>query len=192
MSNNEKRWTNVRVISGIYKGHPLKPVPNRLTRPTTDKVKEALFQMIGPYFDGGNCFDLFAGSGGLGIEALSRGINKAIFVDKNPKAIQTIHTNLASLKIEQYSEVFKADAFRAIKAAGKRGLTFKLIFLDPPYAKISYEKLLEQISTYKLLGNDGLIVCEHESNQKFPNEHSNFKRVRTVDYGNTTAITLYQ
>ncbi len=182
----------MRVISGKFKGHPLKSVSNRQTRPTTDKVKEALFQMIGPYFDGGSCFDLFAGSGGLGIEAMSRGIEKAIFVDKQPKAIQTIYENLKLLQLQDSTEVYKTDAFRAIKAAAKRELSFDIIFLDPPYLKVSYESLLEYIDTYKLLKKDGTIVCEHEAKQKLPNEYSGFSVVRSEVYGSTTALTIYK
>ncbi|MBM7572263.1 16S rRNA (guanine966-N2)-methyltransferase [Aquibacillus albus] len=181
----------MRVISGKYKGHPLKPVPNRLTRPTTDKVKEALFQMIGPYFDGGNCLDLFAGSGGLGIEALSRGMDKVVFVDLHPKAIQTIHNNLKFLDLKDAAEVYRTDAFRALKAAGKRGLSFQIIFLDPPYTKIAYEELLEEINTYQLLDTNGMIVCEHDASEQLPNFHSNFEKVKTEVYGGTTAITIY-
>ncbi|WP_138415043.1 16S rRNA (guanine(966)-N(2))-methyltransferase RsmD [Aquibacillus sediminis] len=182
----------MRVISGKYKGHPLKPVPGRFTRPTTDKVKEALFQMIGPFFDGGTCLDLFAGSGGLGIEALSRGIEKTVFVDKHPKSIQTIYANLKALRIEQEAEVFRTDAFRALKAASKRNLSFSLIFLDPPYQKVSYEDLLEKINTYGLLARQGIIVCEHDGHQVLPDTYEGFKKVKTEIYGSTTAITLYE
>ena len=101
----------MRVIAGEHNGRQLPPVPNRLTRPTTDKVKEALFQIIGPFFEGGQALDLFAGSGGLGIEALSRGLDHCVFVDKHPKAIQTIYENLKSLNIEEQAEVFRTDAF---------------------------------------------------------------------------------
>ena len=80
----------MRVVSGKCKGHPLKAVPGSSTRPTTDKVKESIFNIIGPYFEGGQALDLFAGSGGLGIEALSRGMDKAIFVDREYKAVATV------------------------------------------------------------------------------------------------------
>ena len=89
----------MRVVSGICKGRALKAVPGNTTRPTTDKVKEALFNMIGPYFEGGIGLDLFAGSGGLGIEALSRGLDKVIFIDRDGKAIQTIHENIKTCKL---------------------------------------------------------------------------------------------
>ncbi len=84
----------MRVIAGEYKGRPLKAVPGDNTRPTTDKVKESIFNIIGPYFDGGYCFDMFSGSGGLAIEAVSRGIDHAILSEKNNKAIKIIHENI--------------------------------------------------------------------------------------------------
>ncbi|WP_334313844.1 16S rRNA (guanine(966)-N(2))-methyltransferase RsmD [Aquibacillus salsiterrae] len=182
----------MRVISGKYKGHPLKPVPNQLTRPTTDKVKEALFQIIGPYFEQGYCLDLFAGSGGLGIEALSRGMEKAIFVDKHPKAIQTIHMNLGKLGIEEMAEVYRTDALRAIKAAAKRHLQFDLIFLDPPYTKVSYEKVLDLIAEHRLLKDNGTIVCEHDASHVLPEEHYPFVQFKKEWYGSTTAISLFK
>src|SRR6478752_9448695 len=110
----------VRVVSGICKGRPLKAVPGNSTRPTTDKVKEAMFNMIGPYFNGGIGLDLFAGSGSLGIEALSRGLEKVIFVDRDAKAIQIIQENIHNCKIVDAVEVYRNDALRAMKAIIKR------------------------------------------------------------------------
>src|SRR4051794_41215753 len=97
----------MRVVSGSSKGKTLKAVPGSTTRPTTDKVKEALFNMIGPYFDGGIGLDLFAGSGGLGIEGLSRGLEKVIFIDRDAKAIQVIHENIKSCHFEEKTEVYR-------------------------------------------------------------------------------------
>jgi len=99
----------VRVVSGTCKGRPLKAVPGNTTRPTTDKVKEALFNMIGPYFDGGIGLDLFAGSGGLGLEALSRGLERVIFIDREPKAIQVINENIRDCKFEEQTKVYRND-----------------------------------------------------------------------------------
>ncbi len=111
----------MRVVSGICKGKALKAVPGNTTRPTTDKVKEAMFNMIGPYFDGGIGLDLFAGSGGLGIEALSRGLDKMIFVDRDGKAIHTIRENIHSCGFDDQVEIYRNDAERAIKALIKEG-----------------------------------------------------------------------
>ena len=103
----------MRVIAGKYKSRQLKAVPTKLTRPTTDKNKENLYNMIGPYFDGGICLDLFAGSGGLGIEALSRGMDELYAVDKQYKAFQVIRENINSLKITN-AHVIKADYRKAL------------------------------------------------------------------------------
>lgn len=97
----------MRVISGQQGGLRLKPVPGKQTRPTTDKVKESIFNMIGPYFDGGQVLDLFAGSGALGIEALSRGMDRCIFIEAQHPAIQTIRQNLSHTKLSERASVLK-------------------------------------------------------------------------------------
>ena len=145
----------MRGVSGRYKGKALKAVPGNSTRPTTDKVNEALFNIIGPYFDGGLGLDLFAGSGGLGIEALSRGLDKVIFVDRDMKAIETIRDNIHSCKLDDQVEIYRNDAERAVKAIMKRQLVFDYIFLDPPYKKQQLEKLLKVISENGLLHYSG-------------------------------------
>lgn len=181
----------MRVIAGLHKGRQLKPVPHRLTRPTTDKVKEAVFQMAGPFFGGGWCLDLFAGSGGLGIEAVSRGIEKTIFVDKNHQAIQTIYENIKSLQLEDQAEVYRTDAERALKAAAKRNLQFSLVILDPPYGKVSIADLLEKLSQYKLVEKKGKIICEYEGKTSLPDQIGDYQVERKEIYGNTTAIAIY-
>ncbi|MDP4161557.1 MAG: 16S rRNA (guanine(966)-N(2))-methyltransferase RsmD [Bacillota bacterium] len=181
----------MRVVSGICKGRPLKAVPGNTTRPTTDKVKEALFNMIGPYFDGGLALDLFAGSGGLGIEALSRGVDLSIFVDREPKAIQTIHENINACGFEAKSEVYRNDADRALKALKKREIAFDYIFLDPPYKKQQLVSLMEKIDEQLLLKEDGLIVCEHSFDVELPPSIRSLTQVKYERYG-IIAITIYQ
>lgn len=182
----------MRIVAGESKGRQLKAVPGRNTRPTTDKVKEAVFQIMGPYFQGGTVLDLFAGSGSLGIEAISRGMTRGIFVDNHPKAIHTIYENLKLVKIEHMAEVFRADAFRAIHAAAKRVLQFELILLDPPYGKIDYEKFLDEIVKLNLIKEDGIIYCEHDTAQKLPQNHSHFSIIKHEDYGGSIGITIYK
>ncbi|MFC4556997.1 16S rRNA (guanine(966)-N(2))-methyltransferase RsmD [Virgibacillus kekensis] len=182
----------MRVIAGVHKGRQLKAVPGKSTRPTTDKVKEAVFQILGPFFDGGACLDLFAGSGSLGIEALSRGMENGVFVDKHPKAIHTIYDNLKTLRLDKNAEVFRAEAFRALGAAAKRSLQFDLILLDPPYGKVSYEKLIHEIHKLQLLKNNGILYCEHDPAEKLPDEDENFSIVKKEDYGGTIGITIYR
>ncbi|WP_280137062.1 16S rRNA (guanine(966)-N(2))-methyltransferase RsmD [Terribacillus halophilus] len=187
-----KECNEMRVIAGEHKGRALKAVPNQLTRPTTDKIKESLFSVLGPFFDGGECLDLFAGSGGLGIEALSRGMTHCIFVDKQGKAVETIKHNLTTLRLTDDAEVYRNDALRALKAVAKREKQFDLIFLDPPYEKMSYEGLLEQISAADILKAQGRIVCEHDAKKELPEFIAGLKAVKRDVYGNTTAITIYQ
>ncbi|MFE8695303.1 16S rRNA (guanine(966)-N(2))-methyltransferase RsmD [Cytobacillus sp. FJAT-53684] len=180
----------MRVVSGTQKGKILKAVPGSSTRPTTDKVKEAIFNIIGPYFEGGLGLDLFAGSGGLGIEALSRGAEKVIFVDRDGKAIQTIHDNVKICELEDQSEIFRNDAERALKAIVKRELAFEFIFLDPPYKKQQLLKLLERIHEEELLVSEGTIVCEHSSDIELPSIVGNLVQRKYERYG-VIAITIY-
>jgi 16S rRNA (guanine966-N2)-methyltransferase len=181
----------MRVVSGELKGRILKAVPGTSTRPTTDKVKESLFNMIGPYFTGGTGLDLFAGSGGLGIEALSRGLEKVIFVDRDGKAIHIVNENLKSCGLENKAEVYRNDAVRALKAIQKRDITFNFIFLDPPYKKQQLVKLLEIIANEKLIHEDGLVVCEHASDIQLPESIGGLKQARNEKYG-IIGITLYE
>ncbi|WP_376767074.1 16S rRNA (guanine(966)-N(2))-methyltransferase RsmD [Paenibacillus agri] len=181
----------MRVVSGSAKGRPLKSVPGSGTRPTTDKVKEALFSMIGPYFDGGSALDLFAGTGGLGIEALSRGMDKAVFVDMEPKSIDTVRANLKATKLESQAEVYRNDAGRAISALEKRGRRFDLVFLDPPYRLKHGDELMLALAEKGLLEEDATIVLEHESGYDYPEDIKGFYRVRQAVYGETT-VSIYQ
>ncbi|UII57295.1 16S rRNA (guanine(966)-N(2))-methyltransferase RsmD [Cytobacillus spongiae] len=180
----------MRVVSGKYKGKALKAVPGNTTRPTTDKVKEALFNIIGPYFNGGYGLDLFAGSGGLGIEGISRGLEKVIFVDRDGKAVQTVHENVKACGIEDQVEIYRNDSVRALKAIIKREIAFDYIFLDPPYKKQQLVSLLETIDEQKLLKHEGLIVCEHSHDVSLPNKVGELTQSKYERYG-MIAISIY-
>ncbi|THF73274.1 16S rRNA (guanine(966)-N(2))-methyltransferase RsmD [Cohnella fermenti] len=180
----------MRVISGEAKGRPLKAVPGQTTRPTTDKVKEALFSMIGPYFDGETVLDLFAGTGGLGIEALSRGAGKAVFVDTNPRSVEIVRTNLDAAKLADRAEVYKNDAGKAIRLLERKGIRFDLIFLDPPYAMKTCRELLDELEARGLTANEAVAVVEHESGFDYGERIGLFARRRLATYGET-AISIY-
>ncbi|WP_026690019.1 16S rRNA (guanine(966)-N(2))-methyltransferase RsmD [Alteribacter aurantiacus] len=181
----------MRVISGEHKGVTLKAVPGDSTRPTTDKVKESIFNMIGPYFHGGRVLDLYGGAGGLGIETLSRGADHAVFVDKNFKAIQTIRSNIQACGLSQKAEVYKNDAKRALQALVKREKQFSYIFLDPPYAKQQLPLELAFISENHLLESSGTIVVEHDVRVSLDNQYGTLLKVREEKYGDTM-IAIYQ
>lgn len=181
----------MRVVSGSCKGRLLKSVPGKQTRPTTDKVKEAMFNMIGPYFDGGRALDLFAGSGALGIEGLSRGFEEVLFVERDLKAFQTVKENVKICGFDEDVEIYRNVAEKAIKAIIKRGLVFDYIFLDPPYKKQKLQQLIEIIDKEHLLADDGLIVCEHGSDIQLAQQIGTFICKRHEQYG-MVAITIYK
>jgi 16S rRNA (guanine966-N2)-methyltransferase len=180
----------MRVIAGKLKGRPLKAVPGSGTRPTTDKVKESIFNILGPYFEGGMGLDLFAGSGGLGVEALSRGLEKVIFVDKDSKALHTIKANLKECDLVDRSEVYRNDANRALKAIVKREIAFDYIFLDPPYKQKKLEELVTFIDGHNLLSENGFVMCEYSSDSIPSNVIGRLHKVREEAYG-IIGISIY-
>jgi 16S rRNA (guanine(966)-N(2))-methyltransferase RsmD len=181
---------NLRVISGEARGRQLKAVPGQTTRPTTDKVKEALFSMIGPYFDGDIVLDLFAGTGGLGIEALSRGAGKAVFIDVNPRSIEVIRANLETARLADRAEVYRNDANKAIKLIERKGTKFDLIFLDPPYAMKNCNELLDELESRGLTADGAVAVVEHESGFDYGDRIGLFERRKLANYGETS-ISIY-
>jgi 16S rRNA (guanine966-N2)-methyltransferase len=181
----------VRVIAGEAKGRTLKAVPGMNTRPTTDKVKEAIFSMIGPYFDGGVALDLFAGTGGLGIEAWSRGIERTVFVDRENISIDIIRQNVQAANMGSAAEIHRNDAERALKALAKRGQKFRLVFLDPPYKMITMDSLLAQLVEKQMLEPDAIIVVEHDAAHRYSEQLDHFDQLKHAKYGDT-AVSIYQ
>lgn len=176
----------MRVISGIHKSKPLESMEGRNTRPTMDKVKEGIFNSL--HEVSGIGLDLFAGSGALGIEALSRGMEKVIFVDQNFKAIKIIKANLQHLNIDEQAEVYKNNADRALKALSKREIQFDVIFLDPPYDKGLIDEALDGIIKFNLLKENGIIVCEF--NHKEEIDTKSFQVIKRYHYGLTDTLLL--
>lgn len=181
----------MRVVAGERKGLRLKAASGNTTRPTTDKVKESLFNIIGPFFDGGIALDLFAGSGGLGIETLSRGADKAIFIEKDRKAYTVLKENIQKCNYEEYSEVFCNDAVRAVKAILKRDILVDYLFVDPPYAKMEYYDLVQQLVDGRKLSDDAIIVCEHAKEVTLPQAYGPYTLQRQELYG-SSYLSIYR
>ncbi|MEC1179467.1 16S rRNA (guanine(966)-N(2))-methyltransferase RsmD [Metasolibacillus meyeri] len=181
----------MRVVAGERKGMPLKAIDGTTTRPTTDKVKESLFNIIGPFFDGGIALDLFAGSGGLGIEALSRGAEKAIFVEKDGRAFQVLQENIKKCRYEGVTELFRTDAVRAVKGLLKREITLDYVFVDPPYHKQAYYDLVTQLVENDKVAKTGIIVCEHAKEVALPENYGAFQLTRQETYG-AAIISIYR
>jgi len=181
----------MRVIAGEAKGRALKAVPGTNTRPTTDKVKEAIFSMIGPYFDGGLALDLFAGTGGLGIEAWSRGAERTIFIDREKISIDIIRHNTEAARMGAAAEIYRNDAERALKLLARRGVKFLYVFLDPPYKMTSMDKLMEQMAADGLLEDGAKIVIEHDAGHNYPEQYGPFQQLKYAKYGDI-AVSIYK
>lgn len=180
----------MRIITGEFRGRVIKAVPGDNTRPTTDKVKETVFNRLGQYFDGGNALDLFAGSGNLGLEALSRGIEKCIFVDSNNQAIKIIKENIATLKVENRCEVYRVDAFVAMQKFSLQEKKFDLVFLDPPYGKISISELLESLSRLNLMNDNAVVMCEYSVGIEVEFETFGYTELKRGTYGTIEVLIL--
>ncbi|AJY76518.1 16S rRNA (guanine(966)-N(2))-methyltransferase RsmD [Paenibacillus beijingensis] len=181
----------MRVIAGEAKGRTLKAVPGMNTRPTTDKVKEALFSMIGPFFEGGLALDLFAGTGGLGIEALSRGMERAVFVDMDKLSLEVIRHNVQAAGMTERAEIYRNDAERAIKALHKRGLSFSAVFLDPPYRMKKMDELMLELCRLGLVEDGAVVVIEHDAAHVYDEQIGDYEQVKYARYGDT-AVSIYR
>lgn len=177
----------MRIISGTYKGCILKGFQINGTRPTMDRVKESLFASIQNKISGSICLDLFAGSGSLGIEALSNGAQSCHFVDNNKEAIQTIQNNLKKINIQETTILHNKNYGQALAYFYQKGITFDIIFLDPPYAKYFIQDCINQIQQYQLLNEGGIIICEYEKEQF----NSDYPCIKEKKYGDIY-IKIYE
>ena len=157
----------MRIIAGKNRGTKLYTLDgDDITRPTLDRVKESLFNIIMKYLNDSNVLDLFAGSGALGLEALSRGAKNAVFCDNSRKAINVIKNNIAKTKLEEKTQVLNKDFVKAILDLKKEGKKFDLIFLDPPYRTDYIIKAIELIIEGELLSEDGIIIAETDEKER--------------------------
>ncbi|MBQ7706266.1 MAG: 16S rRNA (guanine(966)-N(2))-methyltransferase RsmD [Lachnospiraceae bacterium] len=154
----------MRVIAGTARSLPLKTIEGLDTRPTTDRIKETLFNVIMGYVPEAKFLDLFAGSGGIGIEALSRGADECTFVELNPKAVACIEDNVAFTRFKEKSQIIKADAVSYVR--GLKKIDYDVIFMDPPYKK-GLEKQVLSVLKDKEFSVDTLIVIEAALNEDF-------------------------
>ena len=150
----------MRIISGKYGSRKLKTLTGNHTRPTEDRVREAVFSRLGPYFNGGVILDLFAGSGAISLEALSRGFDFAYLVDMSKEAVSVIYSNISDLKVQDQTKVLNTGYRSALTKLKNQDLKFDLIYLDPPYNKGIEKEALDLIAHYDLLKYDGTIVVE--------------------------------
>ena len=180
----------MRIIAGIYRSRLLKTVEGQSTRPTLDKVKEALFTRLGPSISGKSALDLFAGSGSIGLEAVSRGMAPVVLIDGAQAAISVIHQNIHALGCEDKTQVYRMDAFQALRYLAKKENKFHFIYLDPPYLKVDLNKILDELIRYDLLESDSIIVIESPSDAPVLS-HPGYLCEKTSVYG-TVALHYYR
>ena len=178
----------MRVISGKARGITLKTPDGLATRPTADRVKEALFSIIQFDLPGANVLDLFGGTGQLGIEALSRGAKSAVFIDEREDACRLIKENLKRTKFEDMGKVIRSDYLAYLKNTREK---FDIILLDPPYAEIFLENSLKMITEIDILQSSGIIVTERPLGKELPWSFDGFTRSKDYKYGKTL-LTLYR
>lgn len=180
----------MKIISGTLKGRKINGYNIEGTRPTMDRVKESLFGMIQDNIKDSVVLDLFAGSGNLGIEAISNGAKLAYFIDNNPEVIKVLNQNISSLDIKSKSMVVLSDWKKALNNFSKENKKFDLIFIDPPYAYDVYEKILDKVNALNLLTEEGLLIMEHH-NLKLPQEYDKLALYKERNYGNKQ-INIYK
>lgn len=167
----------MRVITGSARGRRLATPSNNDIRPTTDNVKESVFNIIQFDIEGRRVLDLFAGTGQLGIECLSRGAESAVFVDQSREAIALVKSNLKTCGFS--GTVLQMNALDFLRSCGK----FDLIFIDPPYQSPLYEQVLESINSIDILSEGGIILCEAARDRQLPDMKAPYRKKREYNYG---------
>jgi 16S rRNA (guanine(966)-N(2))-methyltransferase RsmD len=184
----------MRVIAGKYRSRNLDSLPGNETRPTYDRLKETLFNVLqsAGAIEGATFLDLYAGTGSVGIEALSRGANRVVFVEFNRKAANLIRSNLTSLNINEGVDVFQEEAADALPMLMKAAEQFDVVFLDPPYALAGeYGRSLRLLATGSLLKPHALVIAEHDKRFEPGEDHTPLKRYRRLEQGDT-ALSFYR
>ncbi|HBR01629.1 MAG TPA: 16S rRNA (guanine(966)-N(2))-methyltransferase RsmD [Ruminiclostridium sp.] len=175
----------LRIIGGTARGIRIQTPDTIKTRPTLDRVKESVFNILMPYIGDTVVLDLFSGSGNLGIEALSRGAKYAVFVDESKICRRVIAENLKKTKFLEQSFILTMDVFRALKFLKEKGEKFDIIFMDPPYNMNFLSKTLQMIDDFGIINEDGIIACEHDEVEMSPEQVGGLSKVRTKAYGDT-------
>lgn len=181
----------MRIITGRARGARLKaPKGMAVTRPTSDRVKESLYSILGSLVAGRTVLDVFAGTGSLGLEALSRGAKHAVFLDQSTADV--LRENIAHCHFEREAEVLAGDAFASLARFARQGRTFDLVFCDPPYHKGLWERALSIFDTTTLLTEDAILVVEHGGDEDDVPELATLVRVDHRRYGKTTQVSFFQ
>ena len=181
----------MRVIAGELKGRRLTAPKGRRIRPTADVVRISCLDALVPWLPGARFLDLFAGSGAVGIEALSRGAAECVFVEQNRAAVLALHENLSRLGLASRARVLARDVFAALEALRREGVRFEVIFLDPPYAESLAEDTLARLGDATLLASGGVVVVQHFSKLPLPGRQGSLTAFKHRRFGETT-LTFFR
>jgi 16S rRNA (guanine(966)-N(2))-methyltransferase RsmD len=177
----------MRIIAGTARGMRLSAPAGTSTRPTTDRIKENIFNILSPFMPGARFLDLFSGSGAIGIEALSRGAEAAVFVEQSRGAARVIDENLAKAKLNDRAEVIVMPVRQAVNQLNSGGRSFEIIFMDPPYESKYVDDVISQLGATRLLASDGIIAAELPA-RLTPIANDVFTVTRVKEYGDKKLI----
>jgi 16S rRNA (guanine966-N2)-methyltransferase len=175
----------IRVIAGQAGGMKLKTPKGMNTRPTVDRVKESLFNILHPYLNESRVLDLFSGTGALAIEALSRGAAFAVLVDADRGCCEVIRENLAHTRLAENAEVYCRKAGAAVLELGRKGVQFDIVFMDPPYRKNFVQETLQLLADNDIIVDGGMVIAEHHREEPVPESLGRLVKTRTQAYGET-------
>ena len=179
----------MRVISGKFRSRHLKGTPPAGIRPTSDKLKETIFNILGPSVEGATFLDGCAGVGGIGIEAISRGAAFVYFVEQSRKACKMIRENLGSLNVEEGFKIFEMDLIKSLDLLDS---PLNIAFVDPPYDRDDlYDACLNRFGNAPLLASDGLLIMEHSKRKEMPASSGNLRKIRSLVQGDA-ALAFYR
>lgn len=189
----------MRIIAGIAKSRRLKSVRGQQVRPTSDRVKESVFSILGNSILDARVLDIFAGTGNLGLESLSRGASFAVFIDNDSRSIKVIQENITALGFENLSQVIQAEAALTLKRIQQLAVRvqkaentgFDLVFIDPPYLQNLEVPTIEALIALTLLNKNAMVVVEHHKKTELPEQILNLNKIRQQKYGDTI-VTFYQ
>lgn len=182
----------MRIVAGTAKGRAIEgPKKSKNIRPTADRVRETVFNILGQWMDGLHVLDLFAGTGALGLEALSRGAVSLVMVDIDKEALSLCRENAETLGFLPMTRVLAMPAAKALEQLGRDGKKFQLVFADPPYAARVVPDLLDALAKSDVLAADGTFVIEHDKREDAPESHAGFSRVDQRRFGDTL-VSFYK
>jgi 16S rRNA (guanine966-N2)-methyltransferase len=181
----------MKVLAGALKGRRLETPRGTTTRPTADQVRIALMDTLTPRLPGARVLDLFAGAGGVGLEALSRGAAHATFVERDTRAVAALRANVETLGVAAQARVERADARVALERLAREEARFDIVFLDPPYEDDTVTPTLERLGALPLLAADGVVIAQHLTKRAPPAENGRLTAFRTRRFGETT-LTFFR